>query len=45
MKEISNKIETKIFIDSGHRVPWEKPQEFKEICLKFIKNEQILGRL
>lgn len=36
MKEISNKIEIKIISDAGHRVPWEKPEEFKETCLNFI---------
>lgn len=37
MKDLSNKIEIKIINDAGHRVPWEKPEEFKEACLNFIK--------
>lgn len=36
MKDLNNKIEIKIIHDAGHRVPWEKQEEFKQACLSFI---------
>ncbi|APJ02538.1 alpha/beta fold hydrolase [Silvanigrella aquatica] len=41
MKELINTIEIKIIADAGHRIPWEKPKEFKEVCFNFINKNLI----
>jgi 2-succinyl-6-hydroxy-2,4-cyclohexadiene-1-carboxylate synthase len=38
MQNLNTKIESNILNATGHRVPWEKPEEFKEICCMFFNN-------
>ncbi|WP_186645934.1 alpha/beta fold hydrolase [Fluviispira vulneris] len=37
MSALNNKIESFVVKDAGHRIPWEKPVEFSEKLLEFVK--------